>query len=105
MPTSLTPAQVPDLLRPGMTVFLMASAQEPSDIIAALQARPEASRGVRYVGVQVPGINRVDPTRWHAETRMTAFFITPDMSKSYAAGRIDLMPLQYSDTYAFLGQR
>ena len=102
MPTKLTPAQVPDLLRPGMTVYLGASAQEPAEIIAALAARPEASRGVRYVGVQVPGLNRVDPTRWHAEARMTAVFITPDMTRSYAQGRIDLMPLQYHDTYEFL---
>jgi len=105
MPTTLTPAQVPDLLKPGMTVFLQGAASEPTVLIAALAAHPTASRGVRYTGVQVPGINHTDPTRWHAEALCTAFFITPAIAKSFAAGRVELLPLQYHENYDFLRHR
>src|SRR5262245_43886224 len=105
MPTRLTAAQVPDLLKPGMTVFLAGSATEPTSLFTALKARPEASRGVRYTGVLVPGVNRDSPADWHADARMTAFFITPDMSRSFQAGRTELIPLQYHENYAFLRHR
>jgi len=105
MPTRLTPAQVPDLLKPGMTVFISGSVAEPGSLIAALAGRPEASCGVRYVGVQTPGINRADWASWHPETKVTAFFITPDIGKSHQAGRIDFIPLQYHENYAFLRDR
>lgn len=105
MPTRLTPAQVPELLKPGMGVFISGSAAEPSGLIAALAGRPERSRGVHYVGVQVPGINRANPASWHPETKVTAFFMTPDTAKSLAAGRIDFIPLQYHENYGFLRDR
>jgi 4-hydroxybutyrate CoA-transferase len=105
MPIRLTPAQVPDLLKPGMTVFLAGSATEPTSLFAALQAHPEASRGVRYTGVLVPGVNRANPVEWHAEAQMTAFFITPDMTRSFQAGRTELIPLQYHENYEFLRHR
>jgi 4-hydroxybutyrate CoA-transferase len=105
MPRELTPAQVPDLLKPGMTVFLAGSATEPSSLIAALAARPDASRGVRYTGVLVPGVNRVDPVAWHPAARGTMFFITPDMRATFEAGRTELIPLQYCENYAYLRDR
>ncbi len=66
MPTKWIEAgDVPGLLRPGMTVFVAGATAEPSAIIEALAAAPEASRGVRYVGVSVPGLNNTDFSSLH----------------------------------------
>lgn len=85
-----------------MTVYVPGLAGESPVLVAALRAAPEACAGVRFIGVWLPGINRVDYAGLHVETRSTAFFITRDMAASFADGRVDFMPLCYFDTYRFL---
>jgi len=93
---------VPGLLRPGMTVFVAGATAEPSAAIEALKAAPEASRGVRYVGVSVPGVNNTDFSSFHEEAAVTAFFSTPATRAAVAAGRIDFLPMQYRVIYDYL---
>lgn len=85
-----------------MTVYVPGLAGESPVLVAALRAAPEACSGVRFIGVWLPGINRVDYAGLHAETRATAFFITRDMAASFAEGRVDFMPLCHFDTFHFL---
>ena len=72
----ITPADVPGLLRPGMTVYAPGLAGESPVLVAALRAAAGACAGVRFVGVWLPGINRVDYAGLHPEARATAFFVT-----------------------------
>ncbi len=102
MPKFITPDQFLDLLRPGLKVFIQGCTAEPPTLVEALRGAPEASRGVEYLGVPLPGYNRLDPAGLHPEARMTTFFMTPELRRSKAADRIRFIPLHYSGIYRYL---
>ena len=101
MPT-LAPERVPDLLRPGMTVFLEGASGEPSVLLNALAAAPDASDGVHYVGCLLPGVNRINPASFHPNANLTSFFVYGDIARSYQAGKVRFLPLHYSSIYRYL---
>jgi 4-hydroxybutyrate CoA-transferase len=98
----LAAERVPDLLRPGMTVFVEEASGEPSALLQALALAPEASAGVHYIGCLVPGVNRVDPASLHAEASLTSFFVSGDIVRSYEQGKVRFLPLHYSGIFAYL---
>ncbi len=102
MPTPLAAADLPGLLRPGMTVYAPGAAGESEVITAALAAAPEAAAGVRFIGVWLPGFNDVDYAGLHPEARATAFFPTPAQRRSFEAGRVDYLSLSYFTIYQYL---
>jgi 4-hydroxybutyrate CoA-transferase len=102
MPQKITAEQVPDLLRPGMTVFVQGASGEPSPLLRALAAAPEASDGVHYAGCFIPGVNRIDPASFHPTARLTSFFVFGDVALSYAAGKVRFLPLHYSGIWDYL---
>jgi 4-hydroxybutyrate CoA-transferase len=102
MPKIIKPEHVPDLLRPGMTVFVEGASGEPSVLLRALSAVPEASAGVHYVGCRVPGVNHTDPASFHAGARLTSFFVFGDIARSYAAGKVRFLPLHYSAIFSYM---
>jgi acyl-CoA hydrolase len=105
MPKTLSASEVPGLLRPGMRVYAPGLAGESSLLVDALRSRPEASAGVRYVGVWLPGINLVDYAGLHSDARATAFFVYSELRASFAAGRVEFLPLSYFAVYAYLRDR
>lgn len=94
--------QVAERLQPGMTVFVAGTGAEPRAILAALGRHGDRCAGVHFVSVSIPGINAVDFSAYHADTRSTAFFATPENRDSIASGRVDFVPLQYRAIYAYL---
>lgn len=102
MPTIISAENLADLLKPGMTVFVQASSSEPTTLIKALEAVPLASDRVHYVACQIPGLNQIDFAGWHPDAKFTGLFLTPDIRKSYQAGKVRHMPLAYSGMYAYL---
>ncbi len=98
----LAPERVPDLLRPGMTVFVEGANGEPTLLLDALAAAPEASAGVHYVGCLLPGVNHTDPASFHPDARLTSFFVFGAIARSYQAGKVRFMPLHYSGIFAYL---
>ena len=95
---------LPGLLKPGMTVYVVGSVNEPVALIEALAAAPAASAGVRYIAQLVPGVNHTDHSTFHPEARLTTFFATPELGQSLAAGRIDFVAMQYRAIYDYLGE-
>ncbi len=102
MPERITPERLPDLLRPGMTVFVQGASGEPTPLLQALAAAPEASARVHYVGCLIPGLNVIDPASFHPEARLTSFFLFGDIARSHAAGRVRFLPLHYSGIWRYL---
>lgn len=102
MPAVIKQERAADLLRPGMTVFIEGASGEPSALLEALAAAPEASAGVHYVGCRVPGVNLVDPASFHARARLTSFFVFGDIARSYDAGKVRFLPLHYSAIFGYL---
>jgi len=102
MPRTITRERLPELFRPGMTVFVQGASGQPTALLDALAAAPEASDGVHYVGCFIPGVNRIDPASFHPRARLTSFFVFGDIARSYAAGKVRFLPLHYTGIYAYL---
>jgi acyl-CoA hydrolase len=102
VPQSISAADLPNLLRPGLCVYAPGLAGESGVFVAALRAAPDACAGVRFVGVWLPGINRVDYASLHPDARASAFFVTRDLTNAFAAGRVDFRPLSYFRIYGWL---
>ncbi len=95
-------AAVPGLLAPGMNVFVQGVTTEPTALLEAIAAVPEASEGVCYHACLIPGVNRVDPASFHDGARLTSLFVHPDIEASYGAGRVRFLPLHYTGFYDYL---
>jgi 4-hydroxybutyrate CoA-transferase len=104
MPSTITADRLPELLRPGMTVFVQGSSGEPTPLLQALAAEPAASARVHYVGCLIPGLNVIDPASFHPDARLTSFFVFGDIAKSHAAGRVRFLPLHYSGIWQYLSE-
>ncbi len=93
---------LPDLLAPGTRVYTPGGVGQSAPLIAALRAAPEASAGVHFTGVWLPGINHCDYASLHRDARATAFFIGRELHASFAQGRVDFLPLSYFEVYQYL---
>ena len=95
-------ADLPALLRPGMSVFVGGSSNEPQTLVEAICQQPEAARGVTFVQFPLPGLNRTDFSALHAEATMTTFFLTPDLRAGYAAGRVRFLPMHMRNVFDYV---
>lgn len=105
MSQMIAPEQIPALFRPGMTVYLPGCGGESSVVVRALRAAPGAAAGVNFIGVYIPGVNGVDYAGLDPTARLISNFMTPTFRESFAAGRVDLLPLSYVEMYAYLAER
>jgi len=94
--------EVPSILKPGMTVFVQGSANEPTAILEALQNNPEASKGVHYISVMLPGVNHFNFAGLHEQATMTSFFIISEIKKSFTQGKVKFIPLHFSEIFWYL---
>ncbi len=95
-------SEVPALIKPGMHVFVGGSVMEPLALLAALKEAPEASSGVTYITNPVPGLSRIDYATFHPKARVITNFMSDRMQKSFAAGKIDFIPMQYHQRDIFV---
>jgi len=102
MTRSLRPDRIIELLRPGMTVFVQSSSSEPLSLLDAIASNLDACKGVHFIACQIPGLNRTDFAGLHPEAHFTGLFVTPEIVRSYKAGRVRFMPLSYSGMYRYL---
>ena len=79
-----------------MRVFVHAGPSECMAFVDAIRADPERARGVDFVGVFIPGINSIDYSALAPDARVTSTFVTPALSKGFAAGRVKFLPKAYS---------
>lgn len=105
MARTMPPAELASLLRPGMTVYAPGAEGESALVVEALKAAPEAAAGVRFVGVWLPGYNRTDYAALHPQARSTAFFVGPELRKSFADGKVGYVPVSYAGIYDHLRDR
>lgn len=91
--------------RPGMEVFVAGCAGESQDLIAALQAEPECARGVRFTGVHIPGANTFNYASLTPSTRQRCFFLTPELTSEFTQGKVDFLPLGYTEIWRYLEHR
>jgi len=102
MPKTISAAEVPGLLRPGLTVFVQGAVGEPLVLGQALADAGEASRGVHYLSCLVPGVNKTDFAAFHETASLTAFFVQAELRQSFAAGKVRFLPLHYSGICSYM---
>ena len=102
MTTWIKADQVGKHLRPGMTVFVAGATQEPVAILDALRRNPDCCAGVRFVSASIPGVNNVDFSSFHKDSRSTAFFATAANKASIASGSVEFLPMQYRAIFDYL---
>jgi acyl-CoA hydrolase len=66
------------------------------------RAAPELAAGRWFCGVWIPGVNRFDPTAWHAETRAASIFVAPEWRAAWQRGALDHLPLSYPEMARYL---
>ncbi len=98
MTTYIEAKAVPGLLRGAKMVFLQGASGEPVELMRALEAEPDAAAGAHFAGVLVPSINRSNPAALDPSTRFSTTFMFGEISRAFAAGRVDFAPLHYSGT-------
>jgi len=84
-----------EAIDPGARVFVSTMSTESARLLDELRADPARARGVTFVGVQFPGIDRADYLAVHPEARQTAYFMSPSIRAGLAAGRAELLSLDY----------
>ncbi|MDR3453420.1 MAG: acetyl-CoA hydrolase/transferase C-terminal domain-containing protein [Rhodoferax sp.] len=84
-----------DALQPGARVFVSTLSTESALLQDELHADPERARGVTFMGVQFPGIDRADYLAVHPEARLDAFFMSPSVRAGLTQGRANLLSLDY----------
>ncbi|MGD0506117.1 MAG: acetyl-CoA hydrolase, partial [Steroidobacteraceae bacterium] len=84
-----------DRLRPGQMVYVPGVSGESLPFYEALRNDADHARGITFVGVHFPGINRSDYLALHPSARQRAYFMSPSVRAAMPSGRVDLMPLDY----------
>jgi acyl-CoA hydrolase len=84
-----------DALAPGLRVFVSTLSTESTLLQHELAADPERARGVTFMGVQFPGIDRADYLAVHPEARQAAWFMTPAIRAGLNQGRAELYSCDY----------
>src|SRR5688500_2385636 len=84
-----------DALEPHQRVFVPGLSGESALLHDELRADPERTRAVTFVGVQFPGIDRIDYLALHPAARQIAFFMSPSVRAGLASGRVALHGLDY----------
>lgn len=93
-------AQLPDKAR----VYVAGCSGEPGVLHAALQEAPELAAGLTFLGIWIPGINRLDWAGLHRDARAETIFLSPDLRASFAVGRTRLLPLCYTQAAHWLAE-
>ncbi|NJN52296.1 MAG: acetyl-CoA hydrolase [Gammaproteobacteria bacterium] len=85
-----------------MRVFISGSSNEPVGLLDCLRSAPQGAAGVTFVQFPLAGLNTIDLTALHPDTRMETFFATPALRDGMQSGRVRFLPMQMRAIYAYL---
>lgn len=91
-------ARLPDRAR----IYVGGCSGEPSALFEAFRLAPELARGLTFLGVWIPGVNRLDWASLSDDTHAETIFLFPDLAASAQAGRTHHLPLSYSQAWRWL---
>ena len=74
----------------------------PVALAAALKDAPDLAKGVTFLGAWIPGLDTVDWASLHPSARAETTFLCDTWRASAAAGKTQILPLTYSQTWHWL---
>lgn len=105
MSRTLSPRELPKLLKPGMHVFITGASNEPGTLIEAIQAEPDCAAGVTFYQFPLAALNHTDWCSLHPRTEAVVFFMAPQLQRGLAEGRVHFVPLGMRDVWQYLEQQ
>jgi len=84
------------LLPENAAVFIQGANGEPTDLTTAMANDDQSGNGVHFTSIMLPGVNHTDPASLGENADAISFFITPETSVSFKAGKTNFIPLSYS---------
>ncbi|MDX2234933.1 MAG: acetyl-CoA hydrolase/transferase C-terminal domain-containing protein [Hyphomonadaceae bacterium] len=105
MPPTLTAdAAVEAIARAGERgrVFLSAGPAEPLALHDAWRQKPETASGLRFAGLFIPGLNRLDYASLHPSAGMDVFMLSPDWRAGFVSGQNRHRPMHYLQAFRTL---
>ena len=94
--------EIPNLLKPGMTVYVGGATGESSVIREALRQRPDCAPGVHFIGAHLPDINSFDYSSLEPTARSTGIFVTAAQRDSFVQGRHRILRMGYFEFAQYL---
>lgn len=85
------------MLPQGGRMVWHAGQSECQPLRDAFIAEPEAAEGMTFAGLFIPGINTTDFSSLAAGARIESVFAGPAHRKAFASGRMDFLPMHYSN--------
>ena len=82
-------------LAPGQRVWMPSLSNESALLHDELRADPERASGVTFMGVQFPGIDRIDYLQLHPQARQLGWFMSSALRRGLADGRAELLSQDY----------
>ena len=81
-------------------LYVPGAAADPLVLAQCLDNDPDIARGMTLLGAWIPGVNRIDWSRFGDGAETT--FAAPDWAQSRRDGRMRIRPLAYSQTWNWL---
>ncbi|XDB00417.1 acetyl-CoA hydrolase/transferase C-terminal domain-containing protein (plasmid) [Sulfitobacter sp. LCG007] len=96
----ISPSDAARLARRGCRVLIAGGPSEPIALLDAVAADPDLWQDLCLTGAFVPGVNTRDYSALGRNTRVETIFTTAALAASSATGRVDHLPLHYSDFWS-----
>jgi acyl-CoA hydrolase len=102
--TDLDIARVRAEFQPGGSIYVQGGVGEPLALRGVLASSPEVLADVRLTACLLPQMNEFDYAGLHASARLITFLLPEASRASFAAGRVEVRPLPYSQIAAALAE-
>ncbi len=102
MPRLLTADTFFDVLAQGSEIYAPGCAGHSLLFEQWLRSNPERCADLRFTGVHIPTVNTFDFAGLHPTTRQRTIFLSQDLRASWLAGRVDYLPMTYTETWRWL---
>ena len=94
-----------DEFKAGITLYIPGATGEIIALTHALAASPNHMENVHIVSCFLPGMNSFDYAALHPRARITSFLLPPAFRASFQAGKINVIPLNYSGISQYFAQQ
>lgn len=83
-------------------VYVGGCSGEPLSVAEAMADDPSLAKGVTFIGVWIPGVNRTDWSAFSDTSKAESIFISADLRAGFETDRVRFLPLPYTQAWPWL---